>query len=147
MLTAKLLGGSAGDFVALAVAMGARSRRALDLYFHDTYFVIAPSHFFLFCAFLCAVFGLVYFLASRWTMRPPNRTVGMASAALLLMSALTFGETFVLGRNLPPSHSEAYFIFAALFGFVLAAVLLAANLAFALAWTLLDRVRRPPLWR
>ncbi len=144
MLVAKLLGGSAGAFVVLALALGARSRRAFDLYFHDAYFVIAPSHFFLFCAFVCAIFATLYFLASLRTTRPPNQTAGMASAALLLVSVLVFGETFLTQKNLPPSYPELYLAFGALFGFLLALALLAANLAFALAWTLFDKVRSRP---
>jgi hypothetical protein len=143
MLIAKALGGSAGAFVVLAFALQLPGTPAFDLYMRDVYLVLTTRSFFLFCAFLCAIFAVLYFSVVYWTPRPPNKSLGLLSVALLLTSiVMFFAQAFERRKDLPHTYSEFCVVFGALLGFLSSLVLLVANLAFALVWTVLDKVRR-----
>lgn len=148
MLTAKVLGGLAGTFVGLALLQNVRhGTHAFDLYLHDTYFVIAPSHFFFLCALVSAIFALAYFVVGRWTTHRPNRSVGLMSTGLLLVSILILFEDFFSTRNLPPAYPELYVALGAFLGFLLALCILAVDLSFAIGWTLFNKVRKRRAFR
>jgi hypothetical protein len=142
MLMAKLLGGLASALAVLALVAAVRTISPIDVYFHDVYFVVGPSGFSLLDALLCGTLAVIYFAISRWKLQPPNQLVGLAGFTLIVISLITFFAASILFReDSLPHDSHLYALFGALYGFLFGLVLLAANIAWAFAWTMLSKVR------
>jgi len=142
MVMAKLLAGLASVLVVLALVPGFRRITPFDVYFHDRYFVVAPSGFLFFVALICGIVAVLYFGISRWRLRPANLLMGLVSFAIIVVSLVGLFVTAFLVRNDSPPHvSQVYALFGALCGFLFGFVLLAANIAWAFAWTLLSKVQ------
>jgi hypothetical protein len=129
MLMAKLLAGLASVLAVLALVAVFRRITPFDVYFHDAYFVVAPSGFFFFVALICGILAVLYFAIARWRLRPPDLLVGLVSFAILVVSLIgLFAAPFLVRNDSPPHSSQLYTLFGALYGFLLGFVLLAANL-------------------
>jgi Cytochrome C and Quinol oxidase polypeptide I len=88
-------------FAALAVLqlgfalLAARAaNQSLDVYFHATYFVIAPIHLQILLAISSACFALIYFAAFRWLPHPLSNSLGLthivlATIAFVLLSGVS----------------------------------------------------------
>ena len=142
MVMAKLLAGLASVLVVLALVPGFHRITPFDVYFHDRYFVVAPSGFLFFVALICGIVAVLYFGISRWRLRPPNLLMGLVSFAIIVVSLVGLFVTAFLVRNDSPPHvSQVYVLFGALCAFLFGFVLLAANIAWAFAWTSLRKVQ------
>ena len=142
MVMGKLFAGLASVLAVLALVAGLRRITPFDVYFHDAYFVVAPSGFLFFVALISGILAVLYFAISHWRLRRPNLLVGLASFAIIVVSLIAlFATAFLVRNDSPPHHSQLYTLFGALNGFLLGFVLLAANLAWAFAWTLLSKVQ------
>ena len=130
---AKLLAGLASVLAVFALVAGFRRITPFDVYFHDAYFVVAPSGFLFFVALICGIVAVLYFGISRWRLRPPNLLVGLVSFAIIVFSLVgLFATAFLVRDDSQPHYSQLYALFGALSGFLLGFALLAANLAWAL---------------
>jgi hypothetical protein len=154
MVMARLLAGLASVLAVLALVAGFLRitpfdvyfhDRPFDLYLHDRYFVVPPvaaSGFLFFVAFICGIVAVLYFGISSWRLRPPNLLVGLVSFAIIVVSLVgLFATAFLVRNDSPPHVSQIYDLFGALCGFLFGFVLLAANIAWAFAWTLLSKVQ------
>jgi hypothetical protein len=152
MVMAKLLAGLASVLAVLALVAGFRRitpfrlawiPRSQDVFVHDAYFVVVPANRFLFLvALICGIFAVLHFASSRWRLRPPNLLVGLVSFAIIVVFLIAlFATSFLVRNDSPPHYSQLYTLFGALNGFLLGFVFLAANLAWAFAWTLLSKVQ------
>jgi cytochrome c oxidase subunit 1 len=77
MLIAALFAGLAGLLAMLSLVVAGRQLPSLDLYFHATYFVLAPKHLELFVALTCGIFAGIYFVFSKWVPTHFNQTAGL----------------------------------------------------------------------
>jgi hypothetical protein len=142
MLIAKLLGGLASILAVLALVAVVRGIPTRDLYFYDVYVILGPSAFLLLDALACGILAVLFFAISRWTLRPPNQLLGLVSFGLIVVSLFVlFAANFPIEKDLPPHESRLYALFGGLYGFLVGLGLLAANLAWALARTLVRKVR------
>lgn len=155
MVMAKLLAGLASVLAVLALVAGFLRitpfdvyfhDRPVDVYLHDRYFVVLPpvaaSGFLFFVAFICGIVAVLYFGISRWRLHPPNQLVGLVSLAIIVISLVgLFATVFLVRNDSSPHVSQIYALFGALCGFLFGFVLLAANIAWAFAWTLLSKVQ------
>jgi len=146
MLTAKLFALLTILLLGLAVLERTAHQHA-DIYFHGTYFVVARIHVKILQAIVSAFFGLTYFAAARWLLRPLNNSLGLAQFVLaslgivlmsLAMNALKVGAM----RAGPPEatrHLQPYLAFkAGAVSFLLGCGVFVVNIA----WTAL-RISRP----
>src|SRR6185437_15020118 len=89
MLMAKLFSGLA---VVLAVftffQLGGvlPSGSGLDLYLHDTYYMVGPAHVEFIGAIVCAILAFIYFAFGRWTARPLSQPIGLVSFACIAIA-------------------------------------------------------------
>jgi hypothetical protein len=154
MVMARLLAGLASVLAVLALVAGFLRitpfdvyfhDRPFDLYLHDRYFVVPPvaaNGFLFFVAFICGIVAVLYFGISRWRLRPPNLLVGLANFAIIVVSLVgLFATAFLVRNDSPPHVSQIYALFCAVCGFLFGFVLLAANIAWAFAWTLLSKAQ------
>jgi hypothetical protein len=139
MLLAKLLGVLASALAVLALVPGIRQITPTDVFIHDAYFWVTPSGFLFVDALTCGILAVLYFAIFRWKLRPPNQVVGLVSFAIIVVSLIAlFASLFLVRNDSLPHYSQLYALFGALYGFLLGFVLLAANLAWAFACTLLS---------
>ena len=100
------------------------------------------SGFLFLVALICLILAVLYFAISRWRLCPPNQLVGVVSFAITTVSLIAVLLTaFLVTNDSPPHNSHLYALFGAVYGLLLGFVLLAANLAWAFAWTLLSKVQ------
>ena len=136
MLTAKLFGGLA---VVLAVfaffQLGGvlPSGPALDLYLHDTYFVVGSATTRLIGAIVCAILAFVYFAFGRWTARPLSQPIGLASFTCIAIGLVCWlTATFLVRRDSLSVHLAFGMLSGAMFSFLLGCVLFGGNLVWAI---------------
>jgi len=147
MLAAKLFSGLAvvlAVFTFLLLGGVLPSGSGLDLYLHDTYYVIGPAHVELIGAIVCAILAFVYFAFGRWTARPLSQPIGLVSfacTAIALVCWLT--ATFFMGRDLLPMPWQIGMLSGAIFSFLLGCVLFVGNLA----WAIFRMIWRRPSFR
>ena len=137
--TAKRFTFAAIGFAAFAPLWALIRPGTLDLYLHDTYFVVAHFHVASAAAVICAIFGLLYFGCGRLLHVSMNRGLSLASFLLIVVpiSAMVL-ELFVFGdalkRGFDPKLFESIRIAAsaAMLCVSLGSLLFALNLSWAL---------------
>lgn len=135
MLTAKLFAGLAGVIALLAFLARGGQQPAMDIYLHDTYYVISHSLSLFALALICAILAGVAFAAERWTSRTLNTSLGVASFALI---AAGFGIFIVADilmpspRDLQTMYKHVWVFSGAMLAFLIGCILFAVNVA----WTL-----------
>lgn len=84
-----IIGGLSGIFMAAT---------PVDMYIHDTYFIVAHFHYVVFCGTLMAVFGGIFFWFPKMFGRMMNETVGKIHCVLsfIFMNGL-FGPMHITG--------------------------------------------------
>lgn len=136
MLAAKLFSGLAvvlAVFTFLLRSGMLLSGSGLDLYLHDTYYVVGPAHVQLIGAIVCAILAFIYFAFGQWTTRPLNQSIGLVSFACLVIALVFwFTATFFMTRGSLPMPWEIGMLSGAVFSFVLGCVLFGGNLAWAI---------------
>lgn len=136
MLTAKLFGGLAALLAVFTFLLRGGvlpSGSGLDLYLHDTYYVVGPAHVELIGAIVCALLAFVYFAFGRWTARPLSRPIGLVSFACVAIAlVLWLTATFFMRRDLLPMPWQLGMLSGAIFSFVLGCVLFGGNLVWAI---------------
>lgn len=136
MLTAKLFGGLAGVIAFFAFLTRAGHPPALDLYIHDTYYVIGHFHWQFGLAMVCASFAFVAFATQRWGSRPLNTGLGITSFILIVLGFGTFtAGSILLPRMKDVSAPHNYYVALSLgmLAFLLGCVLFAVNVLWALS--------------
>src|SRR6185437_765905 len=135
MLTAKLFSGLAvvlAVFTFLLLGGVLPSGSGLDLYLHDTYYVVGPAHVEFIGAIVCAILAFVYFAFGRWTARPLSRPIGLVSLACIVIAlVLWLTATFFMRRGSLPMPWQLGMLSGAMFSFLLGCVLFGGNLAWA----------------
>jgi len=91
MLSAKFFAALAVLQLGFALLAARAANQSLDVYFHATYFVIAPIHLQILLAISSACFALIYFAAFRWLPHPLSNSLGLthfvlATIAFVLLS-------------------------------------------------------------
>jgi cytochrome c oxidase subunit I len=76
---------TAGFSVAGLLAGFAKPSRSLDLYIHDSYFIVANSHVALAAAVTCGIFALVYFACERFLRIPLSRGPSLTHFLLVVL--------------------------------------------------------------
>ena len=136
MLAAKLFSGLAvllAVFTFLPRGGVLPSGSGLDLYLHDTYYVIGPAHVQLIGAIVCAILAIVYFAFGRWAARPLSQPIGLVSFACIAIALVTWlTATFFMRRDLLPMPWQLSMLSGAIFSFLLGCVLFGGNLAWAI---------------
>ncbi len=136
MLTAKLFSGLAvvlAVFTFLLLGGVLPSGSGLDLYLHDTYYVVGPAHVEFIGAIVCAILAFVYFAFGRWTARPLSRPIGLVSFACIAIALVCWlTVTFFMRRGSLPMPWQLGLLSGAIFSFVLGCVLFGGNLAWAI---------------
>ena len=136
MLTAKLFSGLAVLLAVFAFLLRGGvlpSGPALDLYLHDTYYVVGPAHVEFIGAIVCAILAFVYFAFGRWTARPLSQPIGLVSFACITIALVCWlTATFFMRRDSLPVHWQIGMLAGAIFSLVLGCILLGGNLAWAL---------------
>src|SRR5579859_2623372 len=136
MLTAKLFSGLAvvlAVFTFLAQGGVLRSRPALDLYLHDTYYVVGPAHVELVGAIVCALLALIYFAFGRWTARPLSQPIGFVSFACFAIALVCWlTAAFFMRSDLSGMQWQIGMLSGAIFSFVLGCVPVGGNLVWAI---------------
>ena len=136
MLTAKLFSGLAvvlAVFTFLLRGGVLPSGGALDLYLHDTYYVVGPAHVEFIGAIVCVILAFVYFAFGRWVARPLSQPIGLVSFACIVIAlVLWLTATFFMRRDLLPVPWQMGMLSGAIFSFVLGCVLFGGNLAWAI---------------
>jgi len=136
MLTAKLFSGLAvvlAVFTFLLRGGVLPSGPALDLYLHDTYYVVGPAHVELIGAIVCAILAFLYFAFGRWTARPLNQPIGLVSFACVAIALLCWlTATFFMRRGLLQMHWQIGMVSGAIFSFLVGCVLFVGNLVWAI---------------
>ena len=109
------------------------SGAGLDLYLHDTYYVVGPAYVELIGAIVCAILAFIYFAFGRWTARPLSQPIGLVSfACVVIASVCWLTATFFMRRDLLPMPWEIGLLSGAVFSFLLGCVVFGANLAWAI---------------
>ena len=85
---AKLLGVLASALAVLALVAGIRQMTPIDVFIHDAYFWVTPSGFLFVDALTCGILAVMYFVISRWKLRPPNQLVGLVGFAIIVVSLI-----------------------------------------------------------
>lgn len=145
MLTAKLFSGLAVVLAVLTFLLRGgvlTSGMGLDLYLHDTYYVVGPSHVQPIGAIVCAILAFVYFAFGRWTARPLSQPIGLVSfACIAIASVCWLTVTFFMRKDSLPMQWQIGMLSGAIFSFLLGCVLLGGNLAwviFRMMWVRLS---------
>ncbi|HUG91983.1 MAG TPA: cbb3-type cytochrome c oxidase subunit I, partial [Planctomycetaceae bacterium] len=96
-----IVGGLSGIFMAAV---------PVDIYFHDTYFIVAHFHYILFGATLFGVFGGIHFWFPKMFGRMMNETVGKVHFALTFIGFNgTFFPMHLLGMGgMPRRYADPY---------------------------------------
>lgn len=132
MLTAKLFAALASILAIFAflVRGGIPPSR---LYFHTTNFVLAPFHWQLIGALVCATLALIYFAVAQWMPPPLNQSMGLVSFTFIALAfAVWLTASFSIGRDSPPSNWQIGTLFGAILSFLCGCALFAVNVAWAL---------------
>ncbi|MHB8485624.1 MAG: cbb3-type cytochrome c oxidase subunit I [Candidatus Acidiferrales bacterium] len=109
------------------------SGAALDLYLHDTYYVIGLAHVAFIGAIVCAILAFICFAFDRWTARPLSQPIGLVSFACVAIALVCWlTATFFMRRALLPMHWQIGMFSGAIFSFVLGCVLFGGSLAWAI---------------
>jgi heme/copper-type cytochrome/quinol oxidase subunit 1 len=136
MLTAKLFGGLAvllAVFVFFQLGGVLPSGPALDLYLHDTYFVVGSATTRLIGAIVCAILAFVYFAFGRWTARPLSQRIGFVSFACIVIALVCWLiATFFMRGDLLGMRWQIGMLSGAIFSFLLGCVLFVGNLTWAI---------------
>ena len=96
-----IIGGLSGIFMASV---------PVDIYFHDTYFIVAHFHYILFGSTLFGVFGAIYFWFPKMFGRLMNDTLGKIHFALSFIGFnITFYPMHILGiAGMPRRYADPY---------------------------------------
>jgi heme/copper-type cytochrome/quinol oxidase subunit 1 len=147
MLSAKLFAALAILQIGFALLAARAANQSLDVYFHATYFVIAPIHLQILLALSSACFASVYFAFFRWLSNPLSNSLGlthfvMATMAFVLRSTFLFApDSTAIAEGLPPAPpSSQWPLLAAALG-VLSFLLGCATLAVNFTWTAITILR------
>ena len=136
MLTAKLFSGLAvvlAVFTFLLRGGVLPSGGALDLYLHDTYYVVGPAHVEFIGAIVCAILAFVYFAFGRWTARPLSQRIGFVSFACIVIALVCWLiATFFMRGDLLGMRWQIGMVSGAMFSFLLGCVLFVGNLTWAI---------------
>ena len=136
MLTAKLFSGLAAVLAVFTFLLRGGvlpSGPALDLYLHDTYYVVGSATAQLIGAIVCAILAFIYFAFGRWTARPLSQPIGLVSFACIAIAlVLWLMATFFMRRDLLPVHLAFGMLSGAMLGFLLGCVLFGGNLVWAI---------------
>jgi len=147
MLAAKLFSGLAvvlAVFTFLLLGGVLPSGSGLDLYLHDTYYVVGPAHVEFIGAIVCAILAFVYFAFGRWTARPLSQPIGLVSFACIAIAlVLWLMATFFMRRDSLPMPWQLGMLSGAIFSFLLGCVLFVGNLA----WAIFRMIWRRPSFR
>ena len=135
MLTAKLFASLAILLAVFGILLSSRIRpsMALDLYLHDTYYVVGPHFFPLLGALTCVILAFAYFAFGRWTARPLNQPIGLVSFACIAAAFVAWITVSLFARrDSLPSEWHIGALFGAIFSFLLGCVLFGGNLIWAI---------------
>jgi hypothetical protein len=136
----KIFAGLAAALALAVVAAEAHGTSPLDLYLHDTYFVVPTPQ-------VALIFGVlsagVCFGALRLTPHRPNHLLGLGGFALVAFSCsvLLVLSAFRNWQDSQQINWQVYVLAVAGSSFVLGFVVLSASLVWTLAWTLLRIAR------
>jgi heme/copper-type cytochrome/quinol oxidase subunit 1 len=135
MLMAKLFSGLAvvlAVFTFLLRGGVLPSGAGLDLYLHDTYYVVGPAHVEFIGAIVCAILAFIYFAFGRWTARPLSQPIGLVSFACISIALVCWlTATFLVRRDLLPTPWQIAMLSGAIFSFLLGCVLVVGSLIWA----------------
>jgi heme/copper-type cytochrome/quinol oxidase subunit 1 len=138
MLTAKLFAALASILAIFAFLVRGGILPSMGLYFHTTKFVVAPFHWQLIGALVCATLALIHFAVAQWMPPPLNQSMGLVSFTFIAFAfAVWLTASFSIGRGSLPSNWQIGTLFGAIFGFLFGCALFAVNVA----WTLFRRFR------
>jgi hypothetical protein len=136
----KIFAGLAAALAALAVVAAETHGTSIDLYLHDTYFVVPTPQVALIFGVLSAV---VCFGALRLTPHRPNHLLGLGGFALVAFSCsvLLVLSTFRNWQDSQHIDWQVYVLAVAGSSFALGFVVLSASLVWTLACTLVRIAR------
>ena len=82
----------------------------VDIYIHDTYYIVAHFHYVLFAGTLMGVFGAIYFWFPKMFGRKMNEWMGKAHFLLtfIFMNATFFPMHFLGARGFPRRYADPY---------------------------------------
>lgn len=136
MLAAKLFSGLAALLAVFTFLLRGgmlSSSGALDVYLHDTYYVVGPAHVQLIGAIVCAILAFIYFAFSRWTAHPLSEPIGLVSFACFAIALVCWlAATFFMRRDPLPLRWQLGLLSGAIFSFLSGCVLFGGNLAWAI---------------
>jgi hypothetical protein len=107
MLSAKLFAALAILQLSFPLLESRAAYQSVDVYFHATYFVIAPMHLHILLALISACSALIYFAAFRWLLHPLRNSLGLmyfvlATTAFVLLSMSLFAPgSAAIAEGLP----------------------------------------------
>ncbi len=93
-------------------------RTALDIPIHDTYFVVARFHLWLFFGLVLLLFATAYWLYERWSKRQVNRNWGLIHFIATVLPMLTLPGVHLLALPVTPRRYYDYSEFKAFDGAV-----------------------------
>jgi hypothetical protein len=136
----KIFAGLAAALALAVVAAETHGTSPLDLYLHDTYFVVPTPQVGLIFGVLSAA---VCFGALRLTPHRPNHLLGLGGFALVAFSCsvLLVLSAFRNWQDSQQINWQVYVLAVAGSSFVLGFVVLSASLVWTLAWTLVRIAR------
>lgn len=136
MLTAKLFSGLAALLAVFTFLLRGgvlSSSGALDVYLHDTYYVVGPAHVQLIGAIVCAILAFIYFAFGRWTVRPLSQPIGLVSFACIVIALVCWlTAAFLMRRDSSLMQWQLGMLPGAIFSFLLGCVLFGGNLAWVI---------------
>ncbi len=136
MLTAKLFSGLAvllAVFAFFQLGGVLPSGPALDLYLHDTYYVVGSAPVQVIGAIVCALLAFIYFAFSRWTARPLSQPIGLVIFACMSIALVCWlAASFFMRRDLLAMPWQLGMLSGAMFSFLLGCVLFGGNLVWAI---------------
>lgn len=135
MLIAKLFAALTSLLAVFGILLSTRifPSMALDLYLHDTYYVVGPSHVQLMGAIVCAILAFIYFAFGRWTARPLSQPIGLVSFACIAAAFVVwYTVNLFMRRDSLSMQWQIGALFGAIFSFLLGCAIFGVNVA----WTL-----------